>query len=122
MFEQFTEQFQSAMKPANNLMAVNIQAFEKLAQQNTSLLTEVVNDTMTFTKGLASQKDLNGFINAQKAFTEELQSKFASAAKDMYSVLTETQEQTADMYKEAFSKITPAAAKAAHKAAAKPGI
>lgn len=118
MFEQLTEQFQSAMKPANNLMAVNIQTFEKLTQQQTALLSGVVNDTMAYTKGLSSQKDVSTYMETNKCFLEGLQEKFTSAAKDVYGILSEAQEQSADTYKDLFSHAVPAA-KSAPKSAPK---
>ncbi|UTA47609.1 phasin family protein [Simiduia sp. 21SJ11W-1] len=109
MFEQITEQFQSALKPANSLLAVNIQTFEKLTQHNTALVTGMVNDTMTFTKSLTDKKDLNGFLEAQKGFMEDMQEKLTSATKETYSIVSEAQEQAAEMVKEAWSSATPAA-------------
>jgi phasin family protein len=119
MFEQLTEQFQSALKPANSLLAVNIQTFEKLTQQNTALVTGLVNDTMSYTKSLSDKKDLNGFMEAQKSFLEDLQEKFTAATKDTYGIISEAQEQAAEMFKDAWSTAAPAAAKSASKPAGK---
>lgn len=119
MFEQMTEQFQSALKPANSLLAVNIQTFEKLTQHNTALVTGMVNDTMSFTKSLSDKKDLNGFLEAQKSFMEDMQEKLTSATKETYSIVSEAQEQATDMIKEAWSNATPTAAKATSKASSK---
>lgn len=119
MFEQMTEQFQSALKPANSLLAVNIQTFEKLTQHNTALVTGMVNDTMSFTKSLSDKKDLNAFLEAQKSFLEDMQEKLTSATKETYGIVTEAQEQASEMLKEAWSSATPAAAKPASKTASK---
>lgn len=117
MFEQITEQFQSAMKPANSLLAMNIQTFEKLTQHNTALVSGLVNDTMSYTKTLSSHKDLNSYMEANKSFAEGMQEKLTTAAKDAYGILSEAQEQAAETWKEMFSQATPAAkAKPAPKA------
>ena len=117
MFEQFTEQFQSALKPANSLMAVNVQTFEKLTQHNTALMSGLVTDTMTYTKGLSSHKDVNGYMEAHKGYLEGLQDKMSTAAKDVYAILTEAQEQATEGWKDMFTQAAPAkAAKPAAKA------
>lgn len=119
MFEHFTEQFQSAMKPASGLMAVNMQTLEKLTQHNSALLSSVVSDTMSYTKGLSTQKDLTSYMEAHKSYLEGLQDKFTTGAKAAYGILTEAQEQVSESWKDLFAQAGSAAkpAKPAPKAA-----
>lgn len=107
MFEQFSEQFQSAMKPANSLLAMNIQTFEKLTQHSTTLMSDLVNDTMTYTKGLSTHKDLNSYMEANKALAENLQEKITAAAKDTYTTLSEAQTQALESWKQMFNQSAP---------------
>lgn len=109
MFEHFTEQFQSAMKPASGLMAVNMQTLEKLSQHNSALLSSVVNDTMSYTKGLSAQKDMSSYMEAHKSYLEGLQEKFIGAAKTAYGIMTEAQEQATDSWKDMFAQASSAA-------------
>ncbi len=121
MFDKVAEQFQNSCQPLADLIAVNTNALEQLAQQQTTLVTGVLNDGVAFAEGLSAQKDVTSFVEAQKAYAEGVQEKVTAAAKDAYSVLTETQEKAGEVLKCAFEQAkevaTPAAAPKAAKAA-----
>ncbi len=106
MFDKFSEQFGKSFKPVSELFAVNAKAMEKMVQQQTAYVTSVMNDGVTFTRSLADQKDLNGVLEVQKHYAEDLQEKFVSATKDAYALVTETQEQAGELLKDMFSQVS----------------
>jgi phasin family protein len=129
MFDKFVEQAQTAAKPFSDLMAINTEAMEKLAEHSTGLFTTMMNDSMEFAKELASQKDVAGFYETQKSYAEGVQEKMMTSAKETYSLMTETSEKATEVLSGAFEAVkkfeaavapqAPAPAKAKAKAPAK---
>ena len=119
MYTQFTEQFEESLKPASELMQINVKAVETLAQQQTSLFTSFMNDGLAFTQKLMGQNDVAGILNTQKEFGEEVQGKLLESSKEAYATITEAQDAVAEIFKGSFAKAQEAAAEVAPKAAPK---
>ena len=62
MYEQFTEQFQTSLKPVTALMEINIKAVEALAEQQASFFTSAMNDSLAYTQDISSQTDLASLL------------------------------------------------------------
>ncbi|GLS27535.1 phasin family protein [Marinibactrum halimedae] len=105
MFDKIVEQAQSAYKPLSEMMTINAEAMEKLTEKNTTLFTGMMNDGITYAKDLAAQKDLAGIYETQKSYAENIQEKVMSAAKDSYSLMTDTSEKVGEILNGAFSEI-----------------
>jgi phasin family protein len=123
MYAQISEQFEETLKPASELLQINVKTVETLAQQQTSLFTSFMNDSLAFTQSMMGQKDVAGILNAQKEFGEEVQSKLVEGSKEVYATLTEAQDAAAEIFKgsvvKAQEKAQEAAAEVAPKAAPK---
>lgn len=119
MYAQITEQFEESLKPASELLQINVKVAETLAQQQTSLFTSFMNDGLAFTQSIMGQKDVAGILNAQKEYGEEVQSKLVESSKEAYATITEAQDAVADLFKGSFAKAQEAAAEVAPKAAPK---
>ncbi|TQV66138.1 phasin family protein [Exilibacterium tricleocarpae] len=109
MFEKFVEQTQSAFKPMSEIMALNVKAMEQLVDKQSTLLTGVMNDGVTYAKDVVAQKDIAGVYQAQKNYMEGVQEKMVSVTKDVYSVMTEAQEKMGDVMKGAVTEVKPVA-------------
>ncbi len=125
MFDKIVEQAQSASKPFSDIMSINAEAMEKIAEKQTSLITGVMNDSIEYAKDLAAQKDLAGVYETQKSYAEGLQEKMVSTAKETYALMTDTSEKVSELFNGAFADIkkfeavaTPQAPKAKAKAKA----
>jgi phasin family protein len=105
MFDKIVEQAQSATKPFSEIMSINAEVMEKLAEKQTSLFTGMMNDGIEYAKDLASQKDLAGIYETQKTFAEGLQEKMMENAKDTYALMTDTSEKVTEVVNGAFSEI-----------------
>lgn len=121
MMDTIMKPLEGAFKPVSELISINAKALEKLAEQQTVLFTDMLKVGVSYSEGVTSIKDLSGFVEAQKSFAEEVQSKVVTAAKDAYAVATTTSEETGEVFKGAFETVKAAAPKpaAAPKAAAK---
>jgi phasin family protein len=105
MYEQFTEQFQTSMKPVTALMEINIKAVEALAEQQASFFTSAMNDSLAYTQDISSQTDLASLLKVQKEYSEDFSDKLITATKDMYAVMVESQDKKNAILKEAFTKV-----------------
>ncbi len=112
MLDKMTEQFQSSMNPINDLLAKNAKALVQLAEQQTRLFTEIVSDSVAYTKALSEQKDLTGVLDVQKAFMGNIQEKITSASEDTSKLFAEVQATASDAVKPLFNKEKPAASTA----------
>ncbi len=105
MFDKIVEQAQSASKPFSEIMSINAEVMEKLAEKQTSLFTGMMNDGIEYAKDLASQKDLAGIYETQKTYAEGLQEKMMTSAKETYEIMTDTSEKVSEIVNGAFSEI-----------------
>ena len=117
MLDKVTEQFETSLKPYNELVAINTQALEQLTQQQTELFTSNLKQGLAYAQDLSAKKDLADVIESQKAFAESMQEKLTSAAKDAYAVITKAQEQSGKIMKGAFAQVQESAAAVAPVAA-----
>jgi len=116
MFDSFIEQYQKSMKPAQDLMALNAKAMEKLVHQQAAFVTGLVNDGASYSRNLAEQKDLTGLADVQSAYVTDFQEKVYDCARDAYAVANETKEEARDIMRGLFAEAgetTQAAARSA---------
>ena len=125
MYTEFTEQYKESLKPMTELMAINVKTLETLAEKQTSFFTGALSDSLAYTETMSSQTDLPGILQVQKEFSEDFQSKLIESSKEVYSIITDAQEQATEVMKSSFamaSAMAPMASmmKAVKPAAAKP--
>lgn len=120
MYSEFTEQYKESMKPMTELMAINLKTLESLAEKQTSFFTGALSDSLAFTETMSTQTDLTGVMQVQKDFSEDFQSKLVESSKEVYSILTEAQEQATEIMKSSFAMISAMAPMAAMMKSDKP--
>lgn len=109
MFDKMTEQFQNSLKPVNEMMANNAKVLVQLAEQQTKLFTDVMNESVAYTKTLSAQKDMPGVFDAQKAFVSNVQNKMVSASEEASKLFSEVQATAGETVKPFFNQAKPAA-------------
>lgn len=95
-----TEQVKTAMQPLNSLVELNTKTVEQLINQQTALMTSILNDSIAQTKALSSQTDFTAAVESQKAFNEALQAKFSNSAKEAFDVVSKTSEEVTTLVKD----------------------
>jgi len=118
MYEKLIEQAQNAAKPMSELFTINTKAFEALAEKQTNLVKDIMNESVSYVKDVSSQKDFAGIYEKQKTFAEGMQEKLVGASKDAYAVISGAQEEATALYQDVVKDIQAPVAKAA-KATAK---
>lgn len=99
MFEQMSEQLQTAMKPVSDLATLNMTTMQDLAEKQNALYKELMSDGMSFMESAAQQKDIMSLAEAQKAYLEGFQEKVTESAKSSYAVITEASQKAGEMIK-----------------------
>ena len=121
MFDQFATQMQKSMQPLTDLMAVNSKMFEQLAQQQTTLVSTMVNDGMAYAGSFSGQQqDVNALVEGQKSYIEAAQGKMTAAGQDVYAVVSAAQAQASDIVTSAFAELNAKPVVAPVVAAVKP--
>ena len=121
MFDQFATQMQKSMQPLTDLMAVNSKMFEQLAQQQTALVSTMVNDGMAYAGSFSGQQqDVNALVEGQKSYIEAAQGKMTAAGQDVYAVVSAAQARASDIVTSAFAELNAKPVVAPVVAAVKP--
>lgn len=96
VFEQAAESF---FKPISEILALNVEAFDNLRAKNTDLVSEVVNESIEYAKGLAKPNmDLDAFVQGQQTFYEGLRSKLTDNAQYNYDLLSDMQGKVTELW------------------------
>ena len=101
MLDKFFEQTQAAMKPLNELVALNTKVMEEVFEKQKAFFDSMINDSMAYAKELSAQKDFSGVYQTQKSYLEGVQEKLVSASSDAYDFFTTTQEKAGEVIKSA---------------------
>lgn len=111
MLNKVIDRFQSSMKPINSLMAINVEAMEKITAKQTALMTGLMRESLSFSEKLAEQTAFSGVLSSGKESISHINDSVLSTSKDIYDVMTETQEKTGEIMKESFNSAKLSAAK-----------
>ena len=101
MLDKFFEQSQSAMKPFNELVALNTKVMEEVFEKQKAFMNDIVSDGVAYVKELSAQKDFSGIYQTQKSYLEGIQEKFVTASSDAYDLFTSAQEKVSEVIKSA---------------------
>ncbi len=101
IFQQ-SEQF---FKPMTDMMALNAQTFEALAEKQTGLMSDMWNDGVNYARGLSDKRDIESFYTSQKDFWDKVNQRVSSTAKDSYALLTEAQEKMSGLMQDSIGSM-----------------
>jgi len=104
MFTKISEQYTTAIKPFNNLMAINTKFIEQFINLQKTFLTAISWEVAAQTKTLSTQTDFSEALNDQKYYTDQLQTKVSASAKSAFEVATKSSEEVANLVKESISE------------------
>jgi Phasin protein len=99
MYQQFLDQAGTLFKPLQELMTLNQSAFETLASKQSALVSEILNDSISFAQQVMSDKEGN-YWDLHKSYWEGLGQKLNQATHDTADYLTATQAKMSDMLQE----------------------
>lgn len=95
MYTKTLEPFKTTIKPFNNLIEINTKFAVQLINLQKTLLTSISWELAAQTKSLSTQTDLTEVLNDQKYYTDQMQTKVSTSAKDAYEMVTKNSEDVA---------------------------
>ncbi len=109
MFSQLTEQVKKSSQPASDLFAANVKALQAVSEQQTSLVSGVITDSVKLLKAVSEQTEVKGMLAAQSVYAESVRERLTSTSKNTYGTLNSVSQQIADAMKTSFESAKEAA-------------
>ncbi len=103
MFNQFTELFQTSLKPIEKLVELNISTTSTVAHQQGLLIASLLDNSISFRENMSATTDINHFVAEQSKFSADVQSQLTETMKQTSETLTKAQEDAAAIINESFS-------------------
>lgn len=99
MYQQFLDQAGTLFKPLHDLVSLNQTAFETLTNKQSALVSEILNDSISFTQKVLAEREGN-YWDLHKTYWEGLNQKLNQATQDAADYLSVTQTKMSDMVQE----------------------
>lgn len=99
MYQQFLDQAGTLFKPLQELVTLNQSAFETLASKQSALVSEIFNDSISFTQKILAEKDGN-YWELHKTYWETLSQKLNQATQDTADYFSAAQAKMGDLLQE----------------------
>lgn len=96
-----TAKLEEAMKPVTEMVELNKKTLEKLAENQTSLVKEMFDQSVAQAKELSATTDLSSAMASQKAYLEGVQKQLVDAAQETQTVLLSARDEAAEKVKTA---------------------
>lgn len=103
MYDKMLEQAESFFKPVNDILQLNVEAFDTIRVKQTDLVNDVLADSIEYAKGLGTPSlDVDSYITAQQSYWQGVQSKITHSAQDSYDLLNDVQGKVGGLIKGAW--------------------
>ncbi len=99
MYQQFLDQAGTLFKPLQDLVSLNQTAFESLANKQSALVSDIINDSISFTQKVLAEKDGN-YWELHKSYWEGVNQKLNQASQEAAEYFTTAQTKLSDLMQE----------------------
>lgn len=99
MYQQFLDQAGTLFKPLQELVTQNQSAFETLASKQAALVSEILNDSISFAQQVMTDREGN-YWDLHKNYWEGLSQKLNQATQETADYLTSAQSKMSDLLQE----------------------
>ena len=103
MFNQFTQLFQTSLKPMDKLVELNISTASTIAHQQGLLITSLIDDSLLFSQNMTATTDITHFVAEQSKFSADVQSQLTETIKQTSGTLTQAQKDAGVILNDSFS-------------------
>jgi phasin family protein len=107
MFNQFTELFQTSLKPIEKLVELNILTASTVAHQHGLLVASLIDDSISFSQNMPVTADITEFVAEQSKFNTDVQSQLTEAIKQTSGTLNKAKKDAETILSDSFSVFTP---------------
>ncbi len=103
MFNQFTQLFQTSLKPMDKLVELNISTASTLAHQQGLFITSLIDESLLFSQNMTATTDITHFVAEQSKFNADVQSQLTETIKQTSGTLTQAQKDAGVILNDSFS-------------------
>jgi phasin family protein len=106
MFNQFTELFQTSLKPIEKLVELNISTASTVAHQHGLLVASLIDDSISFSQNMPVTADITEFVAEQSKFNADVQRQLTEAIKQTSGTLNKAKKDAETILSDSFSVFT----------------
>jgi phasin family protein len=103
MFNQFTELFQTSLKPIDKLVQLNLATANTILHQQGLLIASLIDDSLSFSQNMSATTDITNLIAEQSKFSADVQSQLTEAINQTSGTLTQAQKDAEVILSESLS-------------------
>jgi phasin family protein len=103
MFNQFTELFQTSLKPIDKLVELNLATANTVLHQQGLLIASLIDDSLAFSQNMSATTDITNLIAEQSKFSADVQSQLTEAINQTSGTLTQAQKDAEVILSESLS-------------------
>ncbi|VUD69030.1 hypothetical protein TDB9533_04394 [Thalassocella blandensis] len=102
MYEKVFEQAESFFKPFNDMIALNMEALDKIREQQTELYNELMADGIEYAKDLSKPSlDIAEIFASQQSYIEGVKDKITASAYSSYDCWADAQGKSGELWQSA---------------------
>ena len=106
MFNQFSELFQTSLKPIDKLVELNISTASTVAHQQGLLIASLIDDSLSFSRNISVTTDITNLVAEQSKFSSGVQSQLSEAIKQTSGTLTKAKKDAEVIFSDSFSGLS----------------
>ncbi|WP_086931045.1 phasin family protein [Agarilytica rhodophyticola] len=104
MYEKMLEQAESFFKPMSDFVQFNVETLDTIRVKQADLANGVLADSIEYAKGMSVPSlNLDSYVNAQKSYWQNIQSKINTNAQDNYQLLNDMQGKVDGLLKDVWN-------------------
>jgi phasin family protein len=103
MFNQFTELFQTSLKPIDKLVELNLATANTVLHQQGLLIASLIDGSLAFSQNISATTDVKNLMAEQSKFSTDVQSQLTEAINKTSGTLTQAQKDAEVILSESFS-------------------
>ena len=111
MFSQLSEQVKKSSQPFSDLIAANVKVLQEVSNQQTSLVSGVLSDSMKLMQAVGQQSESKDLLAAQGVYVESVRERLTITSKNTFSNLNAMGQQFADSMRTSFESTNAEVAK-----------
>lgn len=96
---EYADRVRNAMKPFNDLVVINAETTGRLVRQQTALVLEITDASVSQVKRLVEAESVQDAFDAQRNFVSDLAGMFRESGREQMSTLREAGSATGDVFR-----------------------
>ena len=103
MLNQFSELFQTSLKPIEKLVELNMTTANTVAHQQGLLIGSLIDSSLSFNQNMSASTDMTNFFTKQLIFSADVQGQLNEALTDISETLNQSKKNAEVIFSDSFS-------------------